>query len=137
MKSITAAGRNDCGVSKFKSSNYTKMLMQAQDQRNLVNNIITMKSDLNNGKPQRYLHLERGLRIQETERQRVIDIDNGKMLSRIMAVMSRASPRSNVFGSKSSSIVNPGTSRSRMVFTSGSPARTSTAPYTKRTVFAP
>jgi hypothetical protein len=64
MKSTTY----DCGVSNMKSANYTKMLMQAQDQRNLVNKVITMRHTLINDQPKRYRHLDRNFGIVKNEK---------------------------------------------------------------------
>ena len=58
----------DCGVSNMKSCNYTKMLMQAQDQRNLVNKVITMKNSLTNDEPKRFKHLDRNFGIIRNEK---------------------------------------------------------------------
>ena len=63
--------------------------MQAQDQRNLVNKIITMRPTFDNDEPKRYKHLSRHFEISKNEKQRVIDLENNKLLSKIMHVMAR------------------------------------------------
>ena len=59
---------------------------------------MTMRHNVENKEPKKFNHLGRNFDILKKEKQRLIDRGNHKLLSKIMAVMSRSQNRSSIQG---------------------------------------
>lgn len=75
-------------------SNPTAMLMQAQERKKLVNNLINLKKGINQSEPLSYSHLGTGRINRRNEEVRKINGENQQMLKKIMNIMNRK-PKGN------------------------------------------
>lgn len=75
-------------------SNPTAMLMQAQERKKLVNNLINLKKGVNQRTPSTYSHLGSGRINRRNDEVRKINAENQQMLKKIMNIMNRK-PKGN------------------------------------------
>lgn len=73
----------------YNKTNVTGMLIEAQQHKNLVKNILHPKKQVDQESPRKYTHLK-GLGTKyDVSRQRDIDTQNQKLLTSIMDIMKR------------------------------------------------
>ena len=75
-------------------SNPTAMLMQAQERKKLVNNLINLKKGVNQSTPSSFSHLGSGRVHRRNDEVRKINAENQQMLKKIMGIMNRK-PKGN------------------------------------------
>ena len=75
-------------------SNPTAMLMQAQERKKLVNNLINLKKGVNQNTPSSFSHLGSGRVHRRNDEVRKINAENQQMLKKIMGIMNRK-PKGN------------------------------------------
>ena len=75
-------------------SNPTAMLMQAQERKKLVNNLINLKKGVNQNTPSSFSHMGSGRVHRRNDEVRKINAENQQMLKKIMGIMNRK-PKGN------------------------------------------
>ena len=66
----------------------TELLVQAQENKSLAYRLMNMKGHIDQTPPKSYPHLAGNVKYQKKV-QRQVNIENGKMLKKIMSIMNR------------------------------------------------
>lgn len=73
----------------YNNRNVSKVLILAQDHKNMINNITNMQKSIDQTSPKRYSHVKFFGNAYDRKRKFEIDCQNQKLLSKIMQIMKR------------------------------------------------
>ena len=73
------------------NSNYSQLLIQAQEQKALASKLLNLRPSVDNKEPKRFSHLNNGRGQLHASKQRRIDQENSMLLKKMLHIIKRKS----------------------------------------------